>query len=455
MNKKIYLLLLLFPFLSACEAFDRDNAYSSGDADFSKYVAIGNSLTSGFMNGDLYETAQWSSYPYVISTMMARANGGVFKQPLMTDDTGFGTRIVFDIDAQLPQLAGIAGSPENYENIANQGPFNNMGVPGAKVADLLATTEGLDSNNAESYYRRFAENYGAVSIMDEVMNQEPTFVTLWIGTNDALGYALRGGDISDDARQAITTPEEFRTQFQAVVDRLNGTPGIVANLPEISVIPYFDMGGIMETLLNLDLYDGLDLTPAEVELVNQKISEANCGSDIQFTTSNNGVLVEDPDEPCGFRMIKPTDQILLTLFAAHSSLTTEVKENGLGWADNDGLRPIPHEFILDEDERKQIEDAINAYNAIIADIVNNTQGLFLLDIAAEMLRLKDGGIPIGEAPTGFVFTTDYVQGSFFSWDGVHPTGEGYAYIANQFIKAINQNFNSNLPQKNIRANAAP
>jgi lysophospholipase L1-like esterase len=42
-------------------------------------------------------------------------------------------------------------------------------------------------------------------------------------------------------------------------------------------------------------------------------------------------------------------------------------------------------------------------------------------------------------------------GGTFSLDGVHLTGRGYAIIANEFIKAINKTYKSNLPEVNPNA----
>ena len=41
-------------------------------------------------------------------------------------------------------------------------------------------------------------------------------------------------------------------------------------------------------------------------------------------------------------------------------------------------------------------------------------------------------------------TSNYVTGGGFSLDGVHPSPRGYALIANEFMKAINLKYGSNL-----------
>lgn len=444
--------LFLLPLLSACEWFENEpeSPYKSGSADFSNYVAIGNSLASGFMDGDLYRDGQFVSYPYQISLQMALAGGGKFTQPLMVDNTGLGTRIIFDFAIQLPRLEGSAPHPGNLQNISAQGPFHNMGVPGVTVGDLTALT--MNSPRAEAYYKRFAKSYGNMSIMDEVMGQKPSFVTLWIGSNDVLGYGLRGGDIATDPRQDITLEADFRTRFQAVVDRLGDTKGVVANIPDIAYIPYFDMKNIMKTFMKINLHDSLVLDSEQAARANAAIKAAELATGhkygIEFKQGKNAALVVDPQSslaaPYNFRQIQASDQVLLQLLADYPGLRDQIGA-GFGWANADGvLQPIPHRYVLDTNERQRIEKATAAYNDIIEDIVSKKPNLHMVDVASEMARLRDG-IRIGTPPISVLFTAEYLTGSFFSLDGVHPKGQGSAIIANKFIETINQKFGATLP----------
>ncbi|MGZ5284148.1 MAG: G-D-S-L family lipolytic protein, partial [Kaistella sp.] len=71
--------------------FDQDVSnvvVSSGSANFTKYIALGNSLTSGYRDNALYMDGQVESYPNMIATQMMLAGGGAFKQPLMPNNTG-------------------------------------------------------------------------------------------------------------------------------------------------------------------------------------------------------------------------------------------------------------------------------------------------------------------------------------------------------------------------------
>ena len=88
---KLTLGLLTIGFVS-CEAeFDNpvtdEGFYTTGDANMSNYVAVGNSLTAGYADGALYITGQQNSYPNIMAEQFTLAGGGeAFTQPLMDDN---------------------------------------------------------------------------------------------------------------------------------------------------------------------------------------------------------------------------------------------------------------------------------------------------------------------------------------------------------------------------------
>jgi succinyl-CoA synthetase alpha subunit len=55
----------------------------------------------------------------------------------------------------------------------------------------------------------------------------------------------------------------------------------------------------------------------------------------------------------------------------------------------------------------------------------------------------------GYQTNGLTFTTKYLEGGMFGVDGVHPTNQGYAIIANQFIKTINEAFGASIPEIDV------
>ena len=80
--KKIFLsgIAASLLFAVSCKTdFDNDTqdvVVTSGDANFSKYIALGNSLTSGYRDGTLYSSGQNESYPSMIAQQMKLAGGG-------------------------------------------------------------------------------------------------------------------------------------------------------------------------------------------------------------------------------------------------------------------------------------------------------------------------------------------------------------------------------------------
>lgn len=202
----------------------------SGTADFTSYVALGNSLTAGYADGGVYREAQINSYPEMIAKSMKEVNSSLtFKTPLMPEGNGSGyLQLVGGAPAPLP------ADPSAFASVAGGGPYQNMGVPGARVKNL--TQVGYGSAQGNPFYARFASNPGA-TVVGEAAAQNPTFFTLWIGNNDVLGYATSGGDQGGDA---ITPVEEFRTDFDKIIAGMDGASGgAIANIPNILAAPYF------------------------------------------------------------------------------------------------------------------------------------------------------------------------------------------------------------------------
>ena len=71
--------------LAGCQPEIDAPTVSTGSADFSRYIAIGNSLTAGVSDGGLYREGQLNSYPNILSQQFALVGGGPFVQPLFSE----------------------------------------------------------------------------------------------------------------------------------------------------------------------------------------------------------------------------------------------------------------------------------------------------------------------------------------------------------------------------------
>ena len=227
-------------------------ALNANGLDFSNYVAVGASFTAGFTDNGLFKASQENSFPNILASKFAMANGGNFVQPLMNDNFGGlaigGTRItaprlVFGGAGPVP-LESIIGPVTVSTDIALNnptGPFNNLGVPGAKSFHLIAPGYGNIANfplAANPYAVRLTGSSPDKSILALAVEQSPTFFTLSeIGGNDVLGYATSGGDGSNP----ITDNATFDFALNTLVEGLtaNGAKGAIANLPNITSLSYF------------------------------------------------------------------------------------------------------------------------------------------------------------------------------------------------------------------------
>ncbi len=171
--KKINLLYIVpMILLAACEPAIDEFTPSKGNADFTSYIAVGDSWTAGMADGSLYKSGQENSYPNILAGQFNYDKGGFnrqapfFKQPLMVDEYGFGLstgvpkpklEMGFRTDCRgtvslAPGYADAQVDVANFASIAAQGPFNNIGLPGQK--SFYMSVAGLAALNP--YYGRFA-----------------------------------------------------------------------------------------------------------------------------------------------------------------------------------------------------------------------------------------------------------------------------------------------------------
>ena len=80
----IYLIPALSILFYGCEPqLDVPSPTLGTSADFSKYVAIGNSLTAGYADGGLYLEAQEQSFPSIIAGQINKIQPITFTQPMV------------------------------------------------------------------------------------------------------------------------------------------------------------------------------------------------------------------------------------------------------------------------------------------------------------------------------------------------------------------------------------
>jgi lysophospholipase L1-like esterase len=351
---------------------------------FTAYYSIGDSLAAGFESGSLVATHQVVSAPALIARQAGVTD---FQLPLVSEP-GIPVELYLQSLSPAPLIVPKSTRPGQPQNLALGRAYNNLAVPGATVLD--SGTRATDDGGLHDLILR-----GRGTQVAQALASNPSVITLWIGNNDVLGAAVRGRAVDG---VTLTPAAEFRTYYQAVVDALrrSGARIFAANLPDVTSIPY--------------------VTTIPPVVVNP--------------TTAQPVLVNGQPVP----LVGPSGPLpsgsLVTLGA--SSLLA----GGVGIPTALGGRgtPLPDEVVLDPSELAIIKDRVTANNQAIASICQ-AANIPVLDINGIMRDLAQNGRVIG----GVTFTSSYLTGGIFSYDGVHPTDLGYAITANEWIRLMNAN----------------
>jgi len=414
--KKILILSIVVAVFSSCTktAFTPASV-SSGNADFTTFISVGNSLTQGYMNGGLYAYGQSNSYPSILAQQMQMANPSMsFLQP-MTIGNGSGYIYLAYVNGQIDP---IQPTDSTYTNPAGPDPswanwgaslqstnFNNLGIAGIRLTDCVALSPTEEVINqvicGSNPNGRFMNFSGSMpQYIDHIRASKATFFTNWLGSNDVLGYATNGGVLTidfGDTLDGITAPSIFAAKYDSILLAFNklGAKGVCITIPNVTSIPYFNT------------------VPPYVVV--------NGARKYFYIATAKGV-----------RQATDNDYILLT---AYDSV-----QAGEGSSPS---RAIENDFVLDVDEAAAVENATLQYNASIKSLAAK-YNYGVVDMYAFLASLQNS-LNID----GVTFQRTFIQGGTFGLDGIHPNARGYAIVANQIISVINSQYGSTLPMVDI------
>ncbi len=398
---------------------------ASAQVDFSNYVALGDSLTAGYASAGLAKMYQDYSYPAILFGQFG--NTGQFWQPIISNPgippvlelkmlaiTPLGVSPVIQPKPTPPSGAPVYAS---YSGI-----YNNLGIPGAKTGDLLTQTGDISkvlSGNIDpntimyDLILRFPVFPGTTTpapAIAQAIAEQGTFYTVWIGNNDVLGAAISGVALEG---VTLTPKDVFQQEYTTLLGALRQArpnAGImVATVPDVTAIPFVTT--IKPYIVN----------PAD-------------GSHIPLIGESG--LLQDGD--------------YVTLAAASylaQGIGIPQAAGGTGQPlpegsiDATGLHPG---VILRAAEIAAIRARTGDINGIINAVAAGVNAK-VIDINAIFNDIVANGRTVG----GVKLTSTFLTGGIFSYDGIHPQNLGYALVANEFVKAINAAYNTNLPQVNL------
>lgn len=414
--------------IMACKPTLTPPSVSKGNMNPTKYVAIGSTMTAGYADGGLTYKGQTNSYANLIAGQFKLAGGGNFNQPLIPfTSIGCGaggasplqlgySKDCLDSVSLIPVPIAKTGDVSIFSNpvYGSEGPFENMGVPGAKIIYTLAPGYGNAANGAGKYnpfFYRMASNPATSSILSDAAAANASFFTIFT-VDDVMAYATAGC-----AYDSITSSSSFTASLNAVVAQLkaNGAKGAIANIPDVTLFPFF-------TTIP---YNGLALDSSNNALLNLVYNSRN----IYFHVGNNPFLIQDPSAPYGIRLMKADEHLLLSI------PLDSVKCDGMG----SYYEGIPNQYVLTETEISNIRAAIGNFNSIIQQVCT-TNNLAYVDAYNFFSSLQTG-----ITYNGVAMNAQFVTGGAFSLDGINLSPRGQAMLANKFIADINWEYKSSFP----------
>jgi lysophospholipase L1-like esterase len=388
----------------------------------SKMVAIGNSLTAGFQSSGLVEDFQLNSYPYLLAQQMGKTE---FEQPLIAAP-GIGspagmTPMYLDAEGNITQDPLETNPLFLLKNALLSRPYDNLGVPGADLCDLLTTIDGSGGNPFFDMILR-NPNLGNTTLLQQAVMLQPTMILLWAGNNDVLGAALDGGDLGQ-----ITSQANFASRMESVIAQLRSDlPNrliIMANIPYVTDIPYINtlnsvfLGGVPmvfgETLQPVDFGDGtyLPLITSETGVTNITL--------VGLVAYQNGLGI-------------PDSAYMVDNLGIGQGQAGQLHAGMVAFGLNPTGLPLDETMTITSAELSAIKDAVDGFNSTIVSLANTYQ-VPVVNINAVLTELNENGID--GASGSFVLLAPGTTA--FSLDGVHPNNAGNAIIANAFISMIN------------------
>lgn len=417
-------LILAVMSLTACHDH-RDQPVPPG-ADFSRYVAVGNSLTAGYANNGLYRSGQLNAYPAIMARQFAAEGGGNFTLPLFSEAqaSGSGYLMLTKLPQTLADLATVLVSvpPQAVRGLNSAGgPLftkfmqsdnQNLGVPGIRMADIL--TPGYGSALGNPFFERLLPDTAPLptTYLDYVGSQVAgaTFFSCWMGNNDALNYGTSGGLVP------LTALNVFAGSYTALLTKLaeNGRKGVVIGIPAITTIPYFNT--------------------VTVPLLLAQINDA-----VKPPSPITALVIQSPAAPGGVRATKAGDLLLLESLAEYAKIGRPDVGTMQGPYGLSPTNPLGNQYVLDAEEAATLTARTAEYNALMRTQAES-RGLAYLDPNGILSRVAQG-----LTENGVTYTSAYITGGVFSLDGVHQTPAGYALIANELIRTINARYNTTVP----------
>ena len=388
----------LFGVLASCDMPHSTVGPSyAGGSIFKSYVALGNSLTSGYQSGGINDSTQSRAYPVLLAQQFgtrfaypALANPGC-PPPINNFQTQ--TRVT---PAGYPASTSTSCYLRTKASITDV--LNNVAVPGADVADLISPT-GTGPNPLTTFV------LGGLTQAQRALIAKPTFATIWIGNNDVLEPALTG--LPDGATPLANFTASYHDMIAELMTGAPDLKGVLMGVVQVAAAP--------------------QLFPAAAL---QSVAFVGGLSQAAGTT-----IVIHPD--C---YSAPGNQSLINIQIV-AAIKAGLHPPEIVCVKGDAPAPVGDYLVLDAAEQLQVYNLINSYNAYIQAKADSI-GFAYWDPNPALAQLAQTPGAIDYPPNLASATQPF--GTAFSLDGVHPSSSTHILVANDLIDAINAKYGTSV-----------
>jgi lysophospholipase L1-like esterase len=401
---------------------------ANGGVLFQRYVALGNSITAGFQSNGILDSTEVRSYVNLLAT---RASITRFGQPRLA---GPGCPQPFPAPL-TPAPAAPAGAPCGRVDVSAY--TQNLAVPGVRIADLFVTP----SNPTVAFQRLYGLLTGGKSEVQAMLDARPTFVSVWIGNNDALSAALGGvlGPAAAGADSNLTQLASFQSSLNNLTTAIkqSGAQGalLIGVVDAVTAAPLIQPGAYFF------------LARDAAGKFNGKPVNANCSPVTALGAPN------------------PLAANMVSFQIVTDANFPEINCDPAAYPVGDPRRGV---YLLDTAEQAVVRTRIAQYNAAISAAAT-ANGWAYVDpnvVLGPLLATKTSGryqnvrkcqdLPTATTAAEFqaaVLNSCPVQGptaapNFFgnliSFDGVHPSSAAHVILSQEFAKAINAKYATQL-----------
>lgn len=407
-----------------------------GGTLFTRYVAMGNSITAGYQSSGINDSLQVRAYPVLLA---ARA-GATFNAPLIARP-GCPRPFLAPLGA-----TGRVGTADSCGRINSPRIVNNVAVPGARLLDMLRFP-GLPLGQLNTLL------IGPRTQVRAMLEAQPTFVSVWIGNNDALEATLGGvlGPRAAGADSTLTPLSAFTSRLNTLADSIKianpqgvmlvGVVNAIQGAPLIQPGAYFWLARDQGT----NRFNGKPVN-SNCSPVNQ-LGQPNplAANMVSFQILGDTLFSEincDPSVRGGVYLLDTNEQAIVAarVTAFNNAIQAVATANNWLYVDPN---PILGQY-LGETQTTNIPG--------VGDVTRYQRIRKCQTLAAALATGSASAIqgavltscPVPPTGSTAPFAAPNFFGSMISFDGVHPSTEAHLILTGRFAERINQKYGTTL-----------